>query len=306
MELPRRIGPFEVLAKVGQGGMAQVFKAKAFGASGFEKLVALKVLLPELVGEGAYERMFLEEAKLQARLSHRNLLAAHDLGISDGVPWVRLDWVDGASLDRLLLGARPPVPLALLVVEELAAGLEALHALVDDAGRPLGLVHRDVSPSNVLVAKNGDVKLADFGIAKATTMKDETRAGVRKGKYAYMSPEQVSNLVLTPASDQFALGATLAELLTGARPFEGATPLETMDRVRAAEPPALEGVGEDLRALVLRLVAKAPGDRFPNDAAMREAVTRARRSWPATLPELGRWVRERLAPVCTSVSAPVS
>jgi serine/threonine-protein kinase len=291
MELPRRIGPFEVLAQVGQGGMARAFKAKAFGASGFEKIVAVKVLLPELVGEGPYERMFLEEAKLQARLSHRNLLAAHDLGSSDGVPWVRLDWVDGASLDRLLARERLPTALALLVIEELAAGLEALHALTDDAGRPLGLVHRDVSPSNVLVGRNGDVKLADFGIAKATTLKDDTRAGVRKGKYAYMSPEQVSNLPLTAASDQFALGTTLCELLTGTRPFEGATPLETMDRVRAAQPPPLPGIDDDLRVLALRLLAKAPADRFPNDDAVREAVVAVRRSREASLHALGQFVR---------------
>lgn len=271
--------------------MARVFKARAFGASGFEKLVAVKTLLPELVGEPDYERMFLEEARLQARLSHRNLLQAHDLGSADGVPWVRLDWVDGGSLAALAGGRPLPVALALRVAEELALGLRALHRAVDDGGRPLGLVHRDVSPSNVLLSRDGEVKLADFGITKATLLRDQTRAGVRKGKYAYMSPEQVSGLPLTPASDQFALGVTLAELLTGARPFEGATPLETMDRVRAAAPPPLPGLDGELRALLHRLLRKEPKERFPGDDEALDALAELRATRPASMRALGAWVR---------------
>jgi serine/threonine-protein kinase len=294
MAAPRSIGPFEVLEKVGQGGMAQVFKAKAFGASGFEKVVALKTLLPELVGEAEYERMFLEEARLQARLSHRNLLAAHDLGAADGVSWVRLEWVDGGNLAELAREAVVPLELTLLIAEELGAGLSALHRATGDDGRPLGLVHRDVSPTNILVSRDGDVKLADFGVTKATLGRDQTRAGVRKGKYAYMSPEQVSGLPLSFASDQFALGATVAELLTGVRPFERATPLETMDAVRAAQPPELPGVADDVRALVHRLTAKDPKARFGSDAELSSALAAVRSGRPATLATLGQWVGQRL------------
>ena len=295
--MSRSLGPYELVARLGAGGMAEVWKARAFGASGFEKLVVLKMLLPELRGDSRYERMFIEEARLHARLGHQHLVHLHELSSADGQYFTRLDFVDGADLATLAAGAPLPEPLALFIAEALALALDYVHRAADDTGRPLGLVHRDVSPSNVLLSREGEVKLTDLGIAKATALKDTTHAGVRKGKYAYMSPEQVSGRPLTAASDQFALGVTLVELLTGARPFDGPTPLDTMDRVREAAPPPLEGVAADLKALLLTALQREPGARFGSCAALREALTHARlaRPWVAP-PDLAAWVTMKLEP----------
>jgi serine/threonine-protein kinase len=291
------LGPYELVSRIGQGGMAEVWRARAFGASGFEKTVVLKMLLPELQGDAAHERMFIEEARLHARLNHQNLVQLHELGTADGRYYVRLDWVDGADLATLLAGKPAPEPIALYIAEQLALALDYLHRVTDDGGRPLGLVHRDVSPQNVLLSVEGEVKLTDLGIAKATALKETTRAGVRKGKYAYMSPEQVSGRPLTAASDQFALGVTLVELLTGARPFDGATPLETMDKVREAAPPALDAVAEDLRPLLLKALQKDSAARFASSEALRQALVAARlRRPPVAPPDLASWVRELRRP----------
>jgi serine/threonine-protein kinase len=275
--------------------MAEVFLALAFGAAGFEKRVVVKVLRSEYVGKPTYERMFLEEGRLGARLSHRNLVGVHDLGHADGVYYVRLDYVDGADLASLLSRERPGVPLALHVVDELALALAAVHGLEDEAGRPLGLVHRDVTPANVLLSRLGEVKLADFGIAKATLLQDQTRTGVRKGTYAYMSPEQVRGGAVSPASDLFSLGITLHELLTGRRPFDGETPLKTMERIRDAELGALDEVEEELRPLLRACLARRPEDRVPSAEEFRERLAPLRRARPEAGPaELARWVREGL------------
>ena len=294
MVLPRAFGPYQLVEKLGQGGMAQVFKAVAFGASGFEKTVVIKTLLPELRGDGQYERMFIEEARLHARLSHQNLVQLHELGVADGCYFVRLDWVDGADLSSLTGGQPMPAPLALWVADQVLLALDFVHRAADEAGRPLGLVHRDVSPRNVLLSTEGEVRLADFGIAKATLLKDQTRAGVRKGNYAYMSPEQVMGRPLTGASDQFALGVTLAELVSGQRPFDGATPLDTMDRVREAVRPELAGVDADLRRLLWTALAREPGQRFASAEAFRLELAVLRRAGPDVAgPALAGWVRAR-------------
>ena len=270
MELPRPFGPFMLEKKLGQGGMAEVFRARVFGASGFEKVVVIKTLREELIGTPELERMFLEEARLQARLSHRNLVQAHDLGITECRPWVRLDFVDGVDLSALPLPLAPE--LARFIGAELALGLHALHEAKDEARRELGIVHRDVSRKNVLLSRLGEVRLADFGIARATQLREQTRGGVRKGTWAYMSPEQVSGQPLTAASDQFSLATLMVELLTGARPFDGPTPLETMDRIREARPPVLENVSPELVSVLRRALAKDPAERFPSSRALRAAL----------------------------------
>lgn len=290
MDLPRQLGPYRLLKRLGHGGMAEVFLAVAHGASGFEKRVAIKVLLPELQGDGEYERVLIEEACRAARFSHRNLVCVHDLGVAGGAYYVRMDWVDGPDLATLLARARPAAPVALYVAEELAHALAYLHALTDDDGRPLGLVHRDVSPSNVLLSRAGEVRLGDFGIAKATLLAEATRGGARKGKYAYMSPEQVTGGALTAASDQFALGIALYEMLTGARPYDAETALETMERVREAAAPDTGSLDADLAAIVRRCLARAPGERFAHMGALARALATARRTRaPAGADELARY-----------------
>ncbi len=169
--------------------MAEVYLAQVYGASGFEKQVAIKTLLPEHQGNDEVLRHLIREARLGASLQHRNLLQIHDLGVDQGIYYVRMDYVDGADLSTLCRVERPSAAIGLLIIEEVALALEYVHAFADEAGRGLGLVHRDVSPSNILISRNGEVKLADFGVAKATHMAHNTRGSVRKGKYAYMSPE---------------------------------------------------------------------------------------------------------------------
>lgn len=296
MELPRRLGPYTLLERLGHGGMAEVFLARAVGASGFEKPVAIKVLKAEHQGDGELERMLIEEAKLGAKLAHRNLVQVHDLGVDRGVHYVRMDYVDGADLDTLRGGGLPSAPLALLIAEEIALALAYVHSLDDAEGRPLGLVHRDVSPSNVLLSRAGEVKLADFGIAKATMLSHNTAASIRRGKYAYMSPEQIAGEPLSSRSDQFGLGVMLHELLIGERPFDGASPLDTMDRVREAAPPDVSGLDADLGAIVATCLAKDPDERFETAEHLARAIGAARRlRESASALELARWTCERLA-----------
>jgi serine/threonine-protein kinase len=300
-----QIGPYRLLRRIGQGGMAEVYEAVVYGGSGFEKKVAVKVLLPELRGRGDLERILIDEARLGARLIHRNLVQVHDLGLDGDIYYVRMDFVDGADLASLIrspaavAGERrvkcPPVELSLLIAEEIAVALDFVHRFCDDAGRSLGLVHRDISPSNILISRQGEVKLADFGIAKATHLTEITRGNVRKGKYAYMSPEQVENGRLTAASDQFSLGITLMELCLGRRPYDAESVMGTMERIRQAVPPDLEGLGGELPTIIRRCLARDPAERYPTTEGLRRELARLRRYLPlVTCSDLGRWVSEQL------------
>jgi serine/threonine-protein kinase len=292
MDLPRQLGPFRLLKRLGYGGMAEVFLAVAHGASGFEKRVAIKTLLPEFRGDGEYERLLIDEAVRAARFSHKNIVSVQDLGNFQGTYYVRMDWVDGADLAALLeRGAKPTVPLALYVLEEVASALAYLHALTDDEGRPLGLVHRDVSPSNVLVSRAGEVKLGDFGIARATMLAEVTRSGVRKGKYASMAPEQVAGGTFTAASDQFAFGVTAHEMFLGRRPYEGATPLVTMEKIRECTAPDLSALDVDVASLVGRCLQRDPRQRFKDAESLRATIATARRTRePVSATDVARWV----------------
>jgi serine/threonine-protein kinase len=295
VELPRRLGPYVLLERLGHGGMAEVFLARAVGASGFEKQVAIKVLKTEHQGDGELERMLIEEAKLGARLAHRNLVQVQDLGVDDGIAYVRMDYVEGGDLDTLRKDQELEPALALVIAEEIALALSYVHSLTDDAGRPLGLVHRDVSPSNVLLSVHGEVKLADFGIAKATLLSANTAAAIRRGKYAYMSPEQIAGEPLSSRSDQFGFGVMLHELVLAHRPFDGQGPLDTMDRIREARAPDVSALDADLGAIVATCLARDPDERFETAEHLSRALSAARRlREPASLLDLARWVREAL------------
>ncbi|MDB4928143.1 MAG: serine/threonine protein kinase [Myxococcaceae bacterium] len=295
-DLPRQIGPFRVVRRLGFGGVGEVLLAIAHGAGGFEKPIALKVLRAELRGDPDYERLLLDEARMAARFDHPNLVGVHDVGVSNGIYWVRMDWVDGADLGALMGAGAVGEGVALAVAHGVCEALAYLHGLSDEAGRSYGLVHRDVSPTNVLIGRNGHVRLGDFGTAKATRHREDTSAGVRKGKYAYMSPEQVRGAVLTAASDQFAVGTLLAEMLSGVRPFEGGGPLETMERIREAAAPELGGLPTDVAAVVARCLKRDAAERYANTGELSDAVgaLRALRS-ASDAGAVGRWVAGRLA-----------
>ena len=294
-DLPERIGPYRVLSRLGAGGMAEVFLAHAFGASGFEKKVAIKRLLPELRDEPELQKLLLEEARLGAIFSHECLIGVHELGVDRGEYFVRMDYVEGSDLAALARHEPLDAALALLITERVLLALAYVHASVDARGVPLGLVHRDVSPQNVLVSRSGEVKLGDFGIAKATQRADTTQANFRRGKYAYMSPEQVGKHALAASSDQFGLGVMLYELLTGARPYDGDSPLLTLDRIREAAPPDVRAIPPDVAAIVLRCLRREPSDRFETTESALVAVAEARRARPlVTALDLARWAIERL------------
>jgi serine/threonine protein kinase len=289
----RAIGPYELVRRLGRGGMAEVHLAIAHGASGFERRVAIKMLAPELTGEPELERALIREATLAGTLHHRNLVSVLGLGVHDGNYYVVLEYVDGADLARHLDGALPE-PLALHVLHELAIGLGYLHAASDSRGLPLGIVHRDVGPANVLVSTTGDVKLGDFGIAKATALTDLTAAGQRKGRYAYMAPEQLAGEPITGAADQFGLGVTLVELVTGARPFTDESPWALRDAIRGGAP--LTGLADDLAAIAARTLAFDARARYASVDDARRAIADAQRQRaPVTSLDLGSWVRAQIA-----------
>jgi len=290
-DLPAAIGPYPVLRRLGSGGMAEVLLCRSLGASGFERLVAVKRPLPAFRGDGELERLLIAEARVGARIQHRNLVAVHGLGLHDGTYYVVMDYVDGADLDTLRRRHAPTPALAVHGVAEVLLGLHHLHALRDDAGRPLGLVHRDVSPSNVLVSQSGEIKLADYGIAKATRLASDTQVNVRRGKYAYMSPEQVAGDLLDARSDLFGVGVMLVELLTGRRPYEGSGPAQVLDAIRRAAPPDLRALPPVVAEVAARCLAAAPAARPAHALAVREALLDA---LPAAArlgpPEVAAWV----------------
>ncbi|MBA2542010.1 MAG: serine/threonine protein kinase [Deltaproteobacteria bacterium] len=288
------IGPYQVVRLLGRGGMAEVHLAIGHGASGFERRVAIKTVAPELSDEPDLERALIREAVIGGALHHKNLMAVLGLGVADGAYYVVLEYVDGGDLARYLAAGPVPEALALYIVHEVALGLAHLHAAGDGRGLPLTIVHRDVGPANVLVSMTGDVKLADFGIAKATALADRTAAGTRKGRYSYMAPEQLAGEPVSQRSDQFGLGVMLVELITGKRPFAGETPWAVLDEIRAGAP-RLDGLAADVHAIASRALAIDPRDRYPTiDAVRAEVAQVARGREPAGAVELATWLLTRV------------
>lgn len=301
----RQLGPYRIVRRLGAGGMAEVHLARRFGASGWEKEVAIKVLRAEHRGHAELERLLIAEAHLGARFAHPALVQVHDLGLASGTYYVCMDYVDGGDL-RALLRRRPlPRPLALYIGEQLALALAYVHRLGDEHGRPLGLVHRDVSPGNVLLSRSGAVKLSDFGIAKATAAEDRTWGRLRKGKYAYMAPEQIIGAELAGTADIFSLGITLHELLLGRHPFETATageegPLAMMEAIRRASLPPehdFADLSPGLCTLLRRTLARDPRERLGSAALLARELAEERRSLSAAgLLELSAWVGAAAGP----------
>ncbi len=289
------IGPYALVRRLGRGGMAEVHLARALGASGFERLVAIKTLAPELAGEAELERALIHEATLAGRFAHRNLVAVLGLEVADGGYYVVLEYVDGGDLASRVRAAPLPEALALHVVHEVALGLSYLHAARDARGLPLGIVHRDVAPANVLVSTTGDVKLGDFGVAKATALVDRTAAGTRKGRHAYMAPEQLAGEPVTAAADQFGLAVTLVELLAGHRPFPGQdqdrAPWQLLEEIRAS-PPMLDGIALELQPIIARALSIDARARFASVDELRRSLAVIQRTRaPVGAAELAAWVR---------------
>src|SRR5262245_49748498 len=251
--------------------MAEVFKAKAFGVEGFERLVAVKRILPSIAEDQEFITMFIDEAKISVQLTHANIAQIFDLGKVGDSFFIAMEYVHGKDLRAIFDRARKrgetvPVPMACYLAMKVCEGLDYAHNKKDASGRDLHLVHRDVSPQNCLLSYDGEVKVIDFGIAKAAGKAGKTQAGILKGKFGYMSPEQVRGLPLDRRSDIFAVGIVLYELLTGERLFVGESDFSTLEKVRNVEimPPSTYNrrIPEELEQIVLKALAKDVDDRY--------------------------------------------
>ena len=220
-------GRYQLLKKLATGGMAQIYLARQLGPEGFEKLLVVKRILPHLAENEEFITMFLDEARIAARLNHPNVVQIFDLGAQDDSFFIAMEFIHGEDVRRVWkhadkVGKPIPLPLICRIIIEACAGLDYAHKKLDASGRPLNIVHRDISPQNILVAFEGGVKIVDFGIAKAADQATVTKSGVLKGKYSYMSPEQAAGQPIDCRTDIFALGVVLYELLTGTRLFKRA------------------------------------------------------------------------------------
>lgn len=272
---------YRVLERLEAGGMAEVFRAEAAGVEGFRKRVAIKRVLPHLAENKKFMSMFLDEARLGARLNHANIVSVLDIGASDNTFFIVMEFIEGANLKTIGEGLKNqqrtmPVPQALYIGIESSQALAYAHELTDDDGTPLGIVHRDVSPPNIMLSRRGEVKLTDFGLAKAATQLEKTDPGVVKGKFSYLSPEAALGEIVDARADIFALGIVIWELISGERLFSGKSDYETVQLVQKADVPPLHRIRSDidpsLDKLLMKALAKRPQDRFKTAHEFADAI----------------------------------
>lgn len=279
-------GKYQILERLASGGMAEIFKARLEGIGGFHRVFAIKRILAHLSENPEFVEMLVDEAKIAGLLSHANIVQILDLGTVDGQYYIAMEYVDGRDLGKLLdrcaqKGITLPVPHATYVLLEMLKGLDYAHnrqVLRGTKQVPLNIVHRDISPPNVLVSFQGEVKLTDFGIAKASIKALETMSGVVKGRFDYMSPEQAGGLPVDPRSDIFSAGVLFYQLLTGRHPFRRSSELATVEAIKKGIFELPSSVNPDvppaLDAAVERALAVSPQDRFPTAGAFKEALDR--------------------------------
>jgi serine/threonine protein kinase len=266
----KQLGKYQLLQKIAVGGMAELYRAKVTRDHGFEKQVAIKKILPHLSDEGNLVKAFIDEAKLAALLQHENIIQLYDFGSIEGEYFIAMEYLFGKDLRKLVnkvKKAGSPVDLenTLYIVSRICAGLDYSHKLKDLQGKPLNIIHRDINPQNIFLTYEGQVKIIDFGIAKAASHNSTTHEGLIKGKVAYMSPEQALGNIIDHRSDIFSTGIILYELLAGRRMFEGET-MHIYSLAREARYEPLDnlqpGLPEKLYRVVDRALAKEPDDRY--------------------------------------------
>jgi len=300
-----RLGRYELLAPIGVGGMAKVWAARQSGHGGFAKVVAIKTILPHLSRESDFERLFVDEARVASLVRHPNVCEILELSEEGQVLFLVMEWVDGDSLIKLLKPGTEVLPIdprvAVRIAAETCAGIHAAHIQHDHDGKPLHIVHRDVSPHNILLSAEGVVKVTDFGVAKAAGQThDQTVAGQLKGKLEYMSPEQITGVPVDARTDVFGMGGVIYEATTGHQPFEGAADLEVMTKIVEGRmtPPStyIQGYPRELEAILYRAMAREQSDRFASADEMRIALEGwlARSQSPVTHEHVAALLRSRV------------
>jgi serine/threonine-protein kinase len=279
-----QLGKYQMIRRLGRGGMAEVYLARAAGPMGFEKTLVVKRIHPHLMEEQRFIEMFLLEARLAAQLNHANVVQVFDFGEENGSYFIAMEYIDGPSLYTLIKrayaeGTPVEFPLCAKIISFACEGLAYAHELPDPAtGKPLGLVHRDISPDNILLSRNGGVKVVDFGIAKVASQGHRTQTGIVKGKVAYMSPEHLQGQPLDPRADVFALGVVLYKLVTGQHPFEGESDVTLIQAI--LKDPMVEvserrqDVPEELERIVKKALAKERDQRYRGCRDLQEDLER--------------------------------
>ncbi|MBN2493466.1 MAG: protein kinase [Deltaproteobacteria bacterium] len=280
-ELPLRFGKYLLVERIAQGGMAEIFKAKSYGVSGFEKTIVIKRILPTFSNDKEFIEMLIDEAKICAGLQHSNIVQIFDLGRLEGRYFIAMEYVRGVDLVLVLnrlrkARTRLPLELACFIMSEALKGLDYAHRACGPEGEPLKIIHRDFNPANILLSYQGEVKVADFGIAKASHRHHETMSGGLKGKMGYLSPEQVAGKDLDPRSDVFVAGITFWEMLTCRRMFASGTELDILIAIRDAIIPDVKRyapeIGDDLVAIAGKSLTREPAERYRSAAEFREAL----------------------------------
>jgi serine/threonine protein kinase len=293
-------GPYRLLERVAVGGMAEVFRAKRTGVEGFEKVVAVKRILSHLSDNKEFVDMFIDEAKMVAGLTHANIVQMLDLGKLEKSYYIAMEYVHGRDLRTILRRARErklkiPLDISTYVVSKVCAALEYAHRKKDDKGQPMLIVHRDISPQNILISFEGDVKLTDFGIAKAATKASTTDKGALRGKLLYMSPEQAWGRPMDKRSDVFSLGIVFYETLTEQKPFLGTSEMSILETVRECRvpPPTTinDRIPEKLERVVMKSLERDPEVRYQDAGEMLRDLERVLHEWqPATASGLARFL----------------
>ncbi|MFW6050693.1 MAG: serine/threonine protein kinase [Myxococcota bacterium] len=272
---------YRVIERLEAGGMAEVFKGEATSVQGFKKRVAIKRVLPHLAQNKNFIGMFLDEARLGARLNHANIVSVFDIGAADNTYFIVMEYIDGGNLKGIMEALRKqgrtfPAKEAIYISMETLRGLSYAHELTNEDGTPLNLVHRDVSPPNILLSKRGEVKVTDFGLAKATTQLEKTDPGVVKGKFSYLAPEAAMGQAVDARADVFALGIVLWEMLAGRRLFLGETDYQTVKLVQQANVPSISKlnpeVDEEFEQVLNTALARDPNDRYQTAREFGDAL----------------------------------
>jgi len=292
-------GPYLVYERLGQGGMATVHRAEKRG-TGIRRPIALKRLLPHVAADPDLVKLFVDEARLASHLHHANVAQTYELGRVDDIYFIAMEYASGPTLSQIVrqcqgIGGSIPPAITVNILSQVCEALDYAHNLCDDRGEPLRMIHRDVSPGNIIVTNTGVVKLIDFGIAKATISSTKTQAGFIKGKFGYIAPEYISGKI-DKRVDLFAVGVVAHELLAGRRLFEGADDFETLQNIRdmVMQPPSSFNaeVGPDLDTIVMTALTRDPDQRWQSAAAMQAALNTVARKLGKVIggPQLAEWI----------------